>query len=79
MLPDWLLAVISQLYLTSYELPKCQLTKNHIVFGQTEAWSRSNWLQSLFNTIFSECQKLRLVMCHEAFVLIEMMHLLNIP
>ena len=23
-------------------LPKCQLTKNHIVFGQTEAWSRAN-------------------------------------
>ena len=22
-------------------LPKCQLTKNHIVFGQTEAWSRA--------------------------------------
>ena len=23
-------------------LPKCQLTKNHIVFGQTEAWSRAS-------------------------------------
>ena len=35
-------AVISQLYLTSYEiLPKCQLTKNHIVFGKTKASSRS--------------------------------------
>ena len=25
------------------DCPKCQLTKNHIAFGQTEAWSRSRY------------------------------------
>ena len=28
--------------LLNRKLPKCQLTKNHISFGQTEAWSRSS-------------------------------------
>ena len=40
---------ISQLYITAVfdllrdtDCPKYQLTKNHIAFGQTEAWSRSS-------------------------------------
>ena len=39
-------------------MPKCQLTKNHIVFGQTEAWSRSRFHDDIsIHAHFGYCQR----------------------
>ena len=32
------------------DCPKCQLTKNHIAFGQTEAWSDESILHKLIKS-----------------------------